>query len=296
MSLFEKNTASLEKELAEFNADVAVDMPKAPVWGPRVPVEVTEDYEDDVRNFFEQHWDQVVDLDVSLRRTASELVDVLPPKVIDKVELPHPRSALGVTDMTEKYYDQWMAGATGEQRILVPLCGGWCSEMGAFSAMGHRVVGIDYVRAAVTAMEVYEILPEFQEEGWRENFLIHHSPESGAIVAEGDFFKATAAELGTFDKVFERSGISSVPKERIGEYATVLHGLMKPGATMLMETMSAGGDESYGWCTPEALSKVFKSPEWKVQELETTDVTSTAPYSDLKLTDLKLHNLLITRV
>lgn len=283
--------------VAEFNADVAEEFPKFAVWGPRVPVEVNDEtYEQDCKNFFEQHWDEVVDLDSNLRNVASELMDHMPPADFEQVVLPHPKSALAVTDMTEKYFDKWMGGAEGEQRILFPLCGGFAAEMGAFAAMGHRVVGIDYIRAAVDTLALYEILPEFNEEGWRENFLVHHSPESGAIVAEGDFFTATPEELGTFDKVFERSGISSVPKARQAEYAKVLHSLMNPGATMLMETMSAEGDASYGWCTPAEMAKVFKAPEWKIEELETTDVTGTAPYSNLNLTGAKVHNFLVTRV
>lgn len=283
-------------DTAEFNADVNTEFPRFPVWGPRVPVEVSETYEEDSKNFFEQHWDEVVDLDTVLRKTASELVETGNPADTEGLDIPHPKATLAVTDATEKYFDKWMEGASGEQRILVPLCGGWSAEMGAFAAMGHRVVGVDYVRAAVDALAIYEILPDFQEEGWRENFLIHHSPESGAIVAEGDFFNATPEELGTFDRVFERSGITSVPQSRQAEYAKVLHSLMKPGAKMLMETMSAGGDESYAWSTPEALAKIFKAPEWKLEELETQDVTNTAPYSDTQLTDLKLHNFLVTRV
>ena len=287
---------SAEDEVAEFNADVAEDFPKYAVWGPRVPVDVVEEtYEQDVKNFYEQHWDEMVDLDMGLRTVASSLMDSMAPAAFDKVVLPHPKASLAVTEMTEKYFDKWMGGATGEQRILFPLCGGLSAEMGAFAAMGHRVVGVEYIRAAVDTLALYDILPEFQEEGWRENFLVHHSPESGALVAEGDFFAATPEELGTFDKVFERCGITSVPKARQAEYAKVLHSLMKPGATMLMETMSASGD-TYNWCTPEEMEKVFKGPEWKIEALETTDVTAAVAYTNLNLTDVKVHNFLITRV
>jgi len=300
LSFLEADTTKLEKQIAEFNNDVDTKFPRYPVWGPRVPLEVTESYEADTKNFFETHWDEVVDLDKSLRKSAQALCDTLPPKVHDKLSLPHPKSSLGVSDLTEKYYDDWM-GEDKEQRVLMPLCGGWSVEMGAFAALGHRVVGVEYVRAAVDALAIYDILPEFHEEGWRENFLIHHSPESGAIVAEGNFFDATPEELGTFDKVFDRCGITSVPRERIGEYANVLYSLMKPGATLLMETMSASGDstgdnDTYSWCTPAELAKVFKGPQWKFKELETAEVTNLEHFTDLNLDNLKQHFLLITRV
>lgn len=287
------------KAIAEFNADVACDYPAWPVWGPRAPLAVTEKYEEELKTFFELHWEEVQDMDVTLRRTLNEFVTELTPDEADMVEMPHPKNALAVTDATEKYFDRWMGGAK-EQRVLFPLCGGWSAEMGAFANMGHQVVGVEYCRAAVDALSTYEILPPFVEEGWRENYLIHHSPESGAIVAEGDFFKATAGELGTFDKVFDRCGISSVPQARIGEYAETLYGLMKPGATLLLETMSATGDsegdnDTYSWCTPEALSKVFAGDKWTFEELGTEDVTTTWPYSDTNLKGLKLHNFLITR-
>lgn len=298
-TLLEKDTTKVLSMIEDCNADLAVDFPKFPVWGPRVPLAVTDTYEADTKSYFENHWDEIVDMDLQLRKTAQAMVDTLPPKVHDKLEVPHPKAALGVSDATEKYFDMWMGDAK-EQRILVPLCGGWSAEMGAFAAMGHRVVGVEYVRAAVDALNIYEILPEFQEEGWRESFLIHHSPESGAIVAEGDFFDASPDQLGTFDKVFDRCGITSVPQGRIGDYVKVLDSLMNPGATLLMETMSASGDsaganDTYSWCTPEAMAKAFGGSKWEFKELETSDVSARDPYSSLNLNDLKQHFFLITK-
>lgn len=291
--------ASLAKDIAQFNADVDVEYPRFAVWGPRVPLEVTETYEEDLKTYWQQHWDEVNDLDVTLRKTLNDFVAELPPSEVDKVQMPHPKNALGVSDTTEKHFDAFM-GTAKNQRVLFPMCGGWNYEMGSFAHMGHQVVGVDFCRSAVDALNLYEILPTFHEEGYRENFLIHHSPESGAIVAEGDFFKATAEELGTFDKVFDRAGISSIPEGRIPEYAKVLSGLMKPGATLLLETMSASGTEegensSYSWVNPENVKKAFAGKEWKVQELSNEDVSATWPYSETGLKGLKLHNFLITR-
>lgn len=161
--------------------------------------------------------------------------------------------------------------------------------------------------------------------GVRSGFAIHHSTTAGAVVAQGDFFNATAAEFGQFDKAWDRLGLNAIAPGDTQKYADKLSELVKSGGKLLLESLS-GNRTSYRllpytrWpiqtvaphlpapplcmrpgdgadnqaASPDAVKKAFGG-KWEVQVLGSESVAGSKAYRDYDTAGLTSNTFLLTR-
>ena len=116
--------------------------------------------------------------------------------------------------------------ALGERRsVLVPLAGK-AFDVLYLGALGHRVVAVELVEAAVQAF--------FAEHGI-EPVLDQHGPfvryRAGSLVfLAGDYFAATSELLGPIDTVYDRAALIALPPASRPRYLDHTRGLLLAGA------------------------------------------------------------------
>jgi thiopurine S-methyltransferase len=119
------------------------------------------------------------------------------------------------------------------QRVLVPLCGK-SVDLAWLAQRGLLVTGVEVVRAAIDAFFVEQRLPPHKEK--RGPFTAHVS--RGVEIVEGDMFAMKPELIGTFDCAYDRAAlIALAPMTRV-KYVDTLRALLRPGARMLLETIS----------------------------------------------------------
>lgn len=124
-------------------------------------------------------------------------------------------------------------------RVLVPLCGK-SADLEWLVVHGFEVVGIELSELAAQAF--------FSERGFsperREQGSFVHYQHGNVTILVGDFFAATADELGAFDGVYDRAAMIALPDELRARYAAHLQTLLTPKAQVLLLTLhfdAAGG-------------------------------------------------------
>jgi thiopurine S-methyltransferase len=119
----------------------------------------------------------------------------------------------------------------GARRILVPLCGR-SADLIWLAGRWPEIVGIELVEPVVTGFAAGHGLiashpPVGGFRGYRRDAL---------TVLAGDFLTADPARVGTFDGGWDRGALVAMPPGRRPAYARVLRALLRPGATILLET------------------------------------------------------------
>lgn len=136
------------------------------------------------------------------------------------------------------------------KRVFVPLCGK-AEDLAYLAGLGHQVVGVELVEAAVAAFfEDREVTPAITRHG-RFN---QYTADNITLLA-GDFFDLTPQLLGRVDAFYARAAIISLPPEQRGPYVQHVCELMPAGAPGLIITV-------------EYLQRRLKGPPFSVPEAE----------------------------
>jgi thiopurine S-methyltransferase len=149
-------------------------------------------------------------------------------------------------------------------RVLVPLCGK-SHDLEWLAIHGLEVVGIELSDVAARAFfEERGLQPERREQG---RFIAYQHGQVTILV--GDFFDASADELGYFDAAYDRAATIALPEDLRPRYAAKLRTLLGPKAKLLLVTLdydAAGGPpfavserevrEAYGGCLITTLASV----------------------------------------
>lgn len=118
---------------------------------------------------------------------------------------------------------------TQRQRVFVPLCGK-SRDVAWLAAQGHTVVGAELSSRAVRALfEDAGLEPTVTRDGEAERW------QSGDLtVFCGDLFSLTDAQLGRFDRVWDRAALVALPPEmRVRYTARIREVLTDDGAILL---------------------------------------------------------------
>lgn len=134
-------------------------------------------------------------------------------------------------------------------RVLVPLCGKTL-DLRWLAGLGPEVVGVELVPAAVE--ELHEEQAIAAERRTLGSFEAWESP--GLTVLCGDFFDASPAAIGTFDACWDRAALVALPPAERARYVEVQRALLRPGATVLLQTFAYAQEKMSGppWSVPPA--------------------------------------------
>lgn len=119
----------------------------------------------------------------------------------------------------------------GRARILVPLCGK-AHDLRFLRDQGHEVVGVEFVREAAEAF--------FREQGIAATEVrlgaLGGLTGGGITILVGDFFLASASDLGSFDGLYDRAALVALEPRDRARYTRHCLGLLAPGAIGLVIT------------------------------------------------------------
>jgi thiopurine S-methyltransferase len=120
--------------------------------------------------------------------------------------------------------------ASTRPRILVPLCGKTLDMVWLTGIARQPVVGVEWVEQAVQEFYVEQdleprVIPE--RAGWT---IYEHSQ---VTLHQADFF-AVAAELGSFDAVYDRGSMIAIDPARRDDYVSLLSQCLPVGGRILL--------------------------------------------------------------
>jgi len=121
--------------------------------------------------------------------------------------------------------------AGGPHRVLVPLCGR-SRDLAWLAERGHDVLGVELSPLAVARF--WQDQGGTPEEGAAGPFVVGRLGR--VAVACGDFFLASPALLGTFDRVWDRAALVAMDAARRPRYAAVVRGLLRAGGLLLQNS------------------------------------------------------------
>jgi methyl halide transferase len=84
-----------------------------------------------------------------------------------------------------------------------------------FARHGFQVTAVDFAPGAIKAMQALQV------------------PNASIIIMQADLFDLPSFLTGRFDYVLEYTCFCAIDPGRRGEYADVVHGLLRPGGTFL---------------------------------------------------------------
>jgi thiopurine S-methyltransferase len=157
-------------------------------------------------------------------------------------------------------------------RVLVPLCGK-SADLEWLVVNGFEVVGIELSELAARAF--------FAERGFaverREQGSFVRYQHGNVTILVGDFFAATADELGGFDGVYDRAAMIALPAELRARYAAHLQTLLAPKAKLLLLTLhfDAQGGPPFS-VSPEEVAMAYAAAK-KLTLLASVDAREDAP-------------------
>jgi len=124
------------------------------------------------------------------------------------------------------------ARLAGCRRVLVPLCGK-AEDLAFLAAHGHDVVGIELAEQAVREFFVdHALTPSIAPRG---PFIEYAAPSITLLV--GDFFAATADQLGPLDALYDRAALIALPHSMRPRYVEHLRTLLPATAPGLVITL-----------------------------------------------------------
>lgn len=135
--------------------------------------------------------------------------------------------------VNESLRDWWPSlQAPAGGAVLVPLCGK-SLDMCWLAEQGQKVVGIEV--SPVACREFFDDLqlePEIEE----ADAFLRYSAGPYRIL-EGDFFTATAADLGEVAAFYDRAALVAMPPDLQPKYTRKLTSLLPPGAVGLINSL-----------------------------------------------------------
>jgi thiopurine S-methyltransferase len=157
-------------------------------------------------------------------------------------------------------------------RVLVPLCGK-SADLEWLVVNGFEVVGIELSELAARAF--------FEERGFaverrQQGSFVSYQHGNVTILA-GDFFAASAEELGAFDGVYDRAAMIALPEELRARYCAHLQTLLTPKAKLLLLTLhfDAEGGPPFS-VSPEEVATAYAGAA-KLTLLASVDAKDDAP-------------------
>lgn len=157
-------------------------------------------------------------------------------------------------------------------RVLVPLCGK-SADLEWLVVQGFEVVGIELSELAAQAFfSERGFSPERREQG---RFVRYQHGNVAILV--GDFFAASADELGAFDGVYDRAAMIALPDELRARYCAHLQTLLTPKAKVLLLTLhfDAPGGPPFS-VSPEEVASAYAAAK-TVTQLASEDAREDAP-------------------
>ena len=194
---------------------------------------------------------------------------------------------------TNNYLQQfWQAPVQGN-RILVPLCGK-SLDMLWLRQQGYAIAGIEVSALAIEAF--------FAEAGLRPSR--HDAPDysrwsdDGIDLYCGDFFKLTAAEIGTVDAFYDRAALIAMPAHLRPAYVEHLVELLPTHANGLLVTMEYEQSHMDGppFSVPPAEVRALLGTAFTLEHLQVADILDAQPaFRERGLERLKEHVFRLTR-
>ena len=121
------------------------------------------------------------------------------------------------------------------KRVFVPLCGK-SRDLAWLAAQGHEVVGAELSAVAVRQL--------FEEAGLEATVTAEGGAErwqSGSLtVFCGDLFALTDAQLGRFDRIWDRAALVALPEDMRGGYTERLRSLLTDDGAILLNCFRYG--------------------------------------------------------
>ena len=155
--------------------------------------------------------------------------------------------------------------------VLVPLCGK-SLDMRWLAEQGRKVVGIEV--SPLACREFFDELrlePQFEEAG---EFL---SYSAGPYrILEGDFFAATAKDLGPITGFYDRAALVAMPPEMQPDYVRQLLSLLPAGAVGLVNCLEYPPEVMEGppFSIREATLRELLGPRCRVTRLSAREINT----------------------
>lgn len=161
-------------------------------------------------------------------------------------------------------------GVPPEHEVFVPLCGK-SVDMRWLAGQGHRVRGVELSPLAAEAF-----FAEAGETATRTPDGAHTRHEAGPVVIlEGDVF----AVEHPLDAIYDRAALIALPPELRARYAAHLTRLARPGARMLLVTLSYAEGTRQGppFSVPDTLVEAYYAESWELTRVEEADLKAAEP-------------------
>ena len=120
----------------------------------------------------------------------------------------------------------------GPKRVLVPLCGK-SMDLHWIAARGHEVVGTEL--SSLAAKQLFESsgrVPTITDEDGFQRWQ-HES----LTVLVGDMLKRTEAQLGRFDRIWDRAALIALPPTMRATYVAKLLSVLKEDGAILLNIL-----------------------------------------------------------
>ena len=123
--------------------------------------------------------------------------------------------------------------AGGPHRVLIPLCGK-SHDLAWLAGRGHTVVGVELARTAVEQfLAEHQRQAHVHEEEGRLRF------ESGNVTVHcTDVLTLAPADVGSFDRIWDRAAMVALDPARREAYVRVLRALLRPGGRILLNAFT----------------------------------------------------------
>ena len=169
----------------------------------------------------------------------------------------------------ESLQEHWPSvGAPAGGAVFVPLCGK-SLDMCWLAQQGHRVVGLEISSLACAAFfEGLKLRPRIETAG------ALRSMTAGAFrILQGDFFSATAEDLGSVSAFYDRAALVAMPPAMQPAYVRQLLSLLAPGAVGLINSLEYPPELMEGPPFPisEARVRELLTPSCRVRRLSVRD-------------------------
>ena len=139
----------------------------------------------------------------------------------------------------ERYLPRMLDGNPGT--VLFPLCGK-SLDLAFVAGQGRDVVGVELVEKAVVGF----FAGQGEEPARNTKGPLARFTAGRISILQGDFFAATAAQVGAVSAVFDRGAMIALPADVRARYVPHLLGLLSPGTRILLLTVSYDQDRVDG--------------------------------------------------
>lgn len=137
-----------------------------------------------------------------------------------------------------KWLAQFVDELGTERTVLVPLCGK-TEDLAFLAGRGHHVVGIEAIETAVQAFfKEHDLTPAVATRGKMKAYTA-----GNVTLLTGDFFAATATDVGPIDAFYDRAALIALPDDVRPRYVEHVKSLVAPNAKGLLVTFEYPKDK-----------------------------------------------------